>query len=281
VTAAGTGRGPAGPGDTAAQDPLVGLLELPGVGEAVDAGRAAVDALLWDRAVGRSAAEVTAESALRGAWANAWFEGAECGLPELRTGAALDGSPVGRVLANALALHAELPELVGVVGSAPAQALARMHAVAAHGFVAPDAVGRPRGLEPPDDPLRIGAVVGAEEVAERLAALGQVLVSSTAPGLLVAAVAHAEVASLRPFAWGSGLVARALLRLVLAQRGVDPGMLGCPELGLRSVGRPGYVRALRGYAGGTGDGVAGMVRLVAEAVAVGARAPAGWVAGAG
>jgi hypothetical protein len=259
-------------------DPLAGLLALPGVAEAVESGRAAVDALLWDRAVGRASAEVTAESALRGAWANAWFEGAECGLAELRSGQALDSSPVGRVLANTVALQGELAELVPVVGTAPAQALARMHALVAHGFVEDAALGRPRGAEPADDALRIGPPPEAAEVAERLAGLGQLLVGSRAPGVLVAAVAHAEVASLRPFGWGSGLVARALLRLVLAQRGVDPGMLGCPELGLRSAGRPAYVRAVRGYATGTPEGVAAMVGLVAGAVAAGAAAPRAWVA---
>lgn len=258
-------------------DPLDGVLALPGVAEAVDSARAGIDALLWDRTVAASQADVAAESALRGAWANAWFEGAECGLPELRSGAAMDGSPVGRVLGNALGLQAELPGLVAVVGTAPAQALARMHTIAAHGFV-PDAdLGRPRSGDSADDPLRIGGLPSAGDVSTRMAGLGRVLVSSTAPGILVAAVAHAEVASLRPFGWGSGLVARALLRLVLAQRGVDPAMLGAPELGLRAAGRPAYVRALRGYAAGSPDGVADLVRLVAGAVQAGAREPSGWV----
>ncbi len=37
-------------------------------------------------------------------------------------------------------------------------------------------------------------------------------------GRLVAGIAHAEIAVLRPFAWGSGLIARATVRLVLAAR---------------------------------------------------------------
>ena len=259
-------------------DSLDALLALSEVAEAVDSARAAVDALLWDRAVAARQAEVAAESALRGAWANAWFEGAECGLPELRSGAAVDGSPVGRVLGNAVGLQAELPGLVAVIGTAPAQALARMHAIAAHGFV-PDAdLGRPRSGDAADDPLRIGGLPSAADVSTRMAGLGRILVGSTAPGVLVAAVAHAEVASLRPFGWGSGLVARALLRLVLAQRGVDPAMLGAPELGLRAAGRPAYVRAVRGYSAGTPEGVADLVRLVAGAVGTGAREPSGWVA---
>jgi hypothetical protein len=260
-------------------DPLLGLLDLPGVAEAVESARASVDALLWDRAVGRSLPEVTAESALRGAWANAWFDGAEAGLPELRSGAALDSSPIGRVLSGVVALHAELPRLVGIVGTAPAQALARMHAIVASGFVTEAELGRPRSGDVVDDPLRLGAVAGPAEVAERLSDLGQVLVDSTAPGVLVAAVAHAEIAAMRPFAWGSGLVARALPRLLLAQRGVDPGMLGAPEVGLKVAGRPAYVRAVRGYSQGSPEGVAEMIRLVAAAVELGAAQPATWLEG--
>ncbi len=121
-------------------------------------------------------------------------------------------------------------------------------------------------------------MLGPDEVASRLGDLSQVLVASTAPGILVAAVAHAEVATLRPFGWGSGLVARALPRLVLAQRGVDPGMLGAPEVGLRAGGRPAYVRGLRGYGQGTPEGVAGFLRLVCAAVEVGAGQPSRWLA---
>ncbi len=261
-------------------DPLLGLLDLSGVAESIGVARAAVDELLWNREVGRHRPELRAESAVRGAWASAWFEGAETGVDQLRTGAALDGSPVGRLLTNALALHAELPALAGVVGTAPAQALARLHALAAHGVVDDAQLGRPRTTATPDDALRIGAPPGPEQVAERMRGLGRLLVSSTAPGVLVAVVAHAEVAALRPFGWGSGLVARALIRLVLAQRGVDPEFLVAPEVGLRSVGRPAYVRAVRGYAQGTPDGVATMLALVAGAVERGAREPVTWLDGA-
>jgi hypothetical protein len=262
---------------SAGADPLAGLLELPGVAESLDAARGAIDTLLWDRSVKARQAEVVAESALRGVWANAWFEGAETGLPALRSGAALDSSPIGRLLAGTLAMHAELPALVPVVGTAPAQALARMHTLVARGFVADDELGRPRSGTDADDPLRIGVLPAGQEVAQRLAAVGRLLSTSTAPGVLVAVVVHAELAALRPFTWGSGLVARAALRLVLAQRGVDPGMLAAPELGLRAAGRPAYVRALRGYAAGTPEGVGDMIRLVAGAVEVGGRQPRGWV----
>ncbi len=262
-----------------ADDPLLGLLELPGVADAVAGAREVVDQLAWDRAVGRASAQVAAESVLRGAWANAWFDGVEAGLAEVRSGAALDGSPMGRLLAGAVAMHSELPALVTIAGSAPAQALARMHSVVAHGFSPEEDLGRPRSDGVADDPLRLGSLPDAGEVAGRLGVLGRVLVSSSAPGVLVAAVAHAEVAVLRPFGWGSGLVARALPRLVLAQRGIDPGMLGAPEVGLRAAGRPAYARALRAYGSGAPAGVAQMIVHVATAIAVGAREPAAWLAG--
>jgi Fic family protein len=175
-------------------------------------------------------------------------------------------------------MHAELPSLVSIVGAAPAQALARMHALVARGFADDSELGRPRSGDVIDDPLRLGAPASATEVAARLSDLSQVLVASSAPGILVAAVAHAEIASMRPFGWGSGLVARALPRLLLAQRGVDPGMLGAPEVGLKAAGRPAYVRAVRGYAQGSPEGVADMIRLVAAAVELGAQQPATWVA---
>lgn len=264
------------PASGPAADPLNGLLDLPGVPEALNQARAAIDGLLWDREVARHAAQVRAESALRGAWCNAWFEGAECGLAQLRDGSALDGSPVGTLLTGVVGLHWELPGLVGIVGSAPAQALARMHAVVARGIVAEDRLGRP-GVWPPDDPLRLPEAPGPDEAAARLAGLGQVLVGSAAPGVLVAAIALGEVAAVRPFAWGSGLVARALPRLVLAQRGVDPEMLGAPEVGLRALGRPAHVRALRGYMSGGPDGVAGWIRHVCEGISRGAQAAPGWI----
>ena len=257
-------------------DPLAGVLELPGVPDALAEARAAVDTLLWDRDLARRRAEVRAESALRGAWCNAWFDGAEAGLDQLRTGSALDDSPIGRTLRGVVGMHDELAHLVGVVGTAPGQALARMHAVVARGIVDDAELGRPRVGPLPDDPLRLGVAPDPEEVVARLQGVSQLLVTSRAPGVLVAAIASAEVAVVRPFGWGSGLVARALPRLVLAQRGVDSEQLVAPEVGLRELGRPAYVRALKAYQAGTPDGVAGLVAHWASAIARGAQAVSGW-----
>ncbi|MGE3811718.1 MAG: oxidoreductase [Candidatus Nanopelagicales bacterium] len=254
------------------QDVLEPLAGLPGVQEAVDAARSAVDAVLWDRGVRARAGEVVAASRLRGGWASAAIDGAEVRPDALVSGDALDGSPMGRVVASALAVQAEIPRQVDVLGRAPLQALSTLHAVASTGFVDDDQRGRPRADERADDPLRLGPVPDHAEASRRMAALAGVLTApSAAPALVVAAIAHAEVAVLRPFAWGSGLVARATTRLVLAARGVDPDGLTVPEAGLYAAGRSRYADALKFYATGTPEGVAQWIVLHAETVRVGAQ----------
>jgi hypothetical protein len=253
-------------------DPLAALVELPGVAEPLERARAAVEEVLWDRGIRARAAEVVAASRLRGGWASAALDGAEVRPDALVSGDALDGSPVGRVVAAALAVQAEGPRLVELVDRAPAQALSRLHLVAAAGFVPDEERGRPRGGESADDPLHLGALPPAAEAARRTASLGSLLTRRTAaPALVVAAVAHGEVAVSRPFAWGSGLVARSLTRLVLAARGVDPDGLTVPEAGLFAAGRSAYAGALRDYATGTPEGVARWLVLHADAVRVGAQ----------
>lgn len=252
-------------------DVLAPLATLPGVAEAVDGARGNVDALLWDREVRAHAAEIVSGSRLRGAWASAAIDGAEVRPDALVSGDALDGSPMGRVVAASLALQTELPRQAGLVDRAPLQVLSRLHSVVAAGFVEDDHRGRVRRDEVADDPLRLPAPPSADEAARRMSALARLLTTpTTAPALVVAAVAHAEVAVVRPFAWGSGLVGRGLTRLVLASRGVDPDGLTVPEAGLWAAGRPAYAAALRAYAQGTPDGVAQWLVLHAETVRVGA-----------
>jgi hypothetical protein len=253
-------------------DVLAPLTDLPGVGEAVDAARASVDSVLWDRAVRGRAAEIVGASRLRGAWATAAVDGAEVRPDALVSGDALDGSPIGRVVAAALALQAEVGRQVTTFDRAPLQVLSQLHAVVSASFVvSDDERGRLRVDERADDPLRLGALPTSDEAARRTTVLAALLTRPTAaPALVVAAVAHAEVAVSRPFTWGSGLVARSLTRLVLAARGVDPDGLTVPEAGLYAAGRTTYANALRAYATGTPEGVAQWLVLHARTVGVGA-----------
>ncbi len=255
-------------------DPLAVLSRLPDVPEAAEEARAAVDKLLWDRTVRRRGKALAAESAVVGAWANAAFDGAEVLLDSLR-GGAVEDSAMGRVALRTLAMYAEIPTAAELVETAPLQALARMHSVLAIGSVAVEQLGRPRSGDGPDDPLRLGGAASPAELGPRLQGLAELLVVPTAaPAVVVAGVVHAELATLQPFAWGSGVVARAMTRVLLRARGLDPDNWSFPEAGLRMLGRPKYVAALRGYAGGEPQGVAQWLVVHSRMVAGGARAAA-------
>lgn len=278
-------------------DPFRALVDLPGVAAAVAEARDAVDQLLAHRLLRRRSAEVTAESALRGARASAELEGAHTELERLR-GQLLAGSPVelhdradvrgARVVANAVRLHADLGQVLVAWRHSPRQALARLHVLAAADLVdGPDRLGRPRSADVvPDDPFRVGPAPDPVEVAARLDGLARLLTGGTsAPAVVVGAVVHGELLALRPFGVADGLVARAAARLVLVDRGLDPKAVSAPEVGhaeLETFGTGGFAAdhghvagdsvstALQGYVSGTPDGVARWVRHCARAVALGA-----------
>ncbi len=232
-------------------DPLAPLLDLPGVADAFGSAREGVDRLLAHRVLRRQSAAVSAESALRGARASAALEGVDVPLADLRTGV-VESS----VLQGALRVNARLGDLVSVWERAPLQVLAHLHVLAAAGSTSDDRVGRP---------------TGRPEVAARLAVLARLLAGGTqAPGALLAAVVHGEIAALAPFGLFDGLVARAAERLTLVARGVDPKAVSVPEVG--HLERADEHRAtLDGYASGTPDGLAAWLRHCAGAMELGAR----------
>lgn len=203
-----------------AADELAAWSTSPGVPSALAAARDAVDSLIRDRGLRRTTPELTAESLLRGAAASALLESdAEAvdaatyddAVQRLRDGA---GDPLAVATAR---LNADLLALVPVVQRSPLQALARMHALAAAGRVPEHMLGRPRP---------------APGVAARLQALSRLLAAPTAaPAVAVAALAHAEIATSAPFEAVNGVVARALERLLLVSRGVDPASVTVPEAG--------------------------------------------------
>ena len=226
-------------------DPLAPLLELPGVHDSVTRVRSAVDALLTHRALRRRSADVSAESALRGAWASASLSGVQVALADVRSGAAL-GYPL---LQGAMRAQSAIGPLADTWTRAPRQALARLHTVAAADLLEADALGRPVG-----DTRRLDTLV-------------DVLVVTSAPAVVVAAVVHGELLALDMFAPVSGIVARVAERLTLVERGLDPKSLVVLEVGHREL-RDEYYAALRAYADGD---VARWLRHCADAVVVGAR----------
>jgi len=229
-------------------DPLAALASLEGVGSAMAATRDGIDALLRDRGLRRTTADLTGESLLRGAHASAVLEGSASSLDEAREGSG------DEVATAALRVSTGLLSLLPVLDHAPLQVLARLHTSAAKGAVADEDLGRPR----------------ADVDGERLRRLAALLAAKTsAPGLVQAAVAHAEVRTLEPFGSHNGIVARALERLVMVARGVDPTSLTVPEAGHLSVRRE-YESNLRAYAEGGERGVHAWLLYTAEAYAAGA-----------
>ncbi len=234
-----------------AADPLAALSAMPGVGEAVEQARVAVDRLHTHRVLRRQRAEVSAESALRGARASAALEGVDVDLATLRHTPGSDP-----VVQGALRASTEVGALVEVWRRAPLQALARLHLVAATDRAGAEELGRPRA-EP--------------DVAARLTSLAQLVVERTStPAIVLAAVVHGEILGMPAFDVASGVVARAAQRLVLVTRGLDAKSVLVPEVGHLELA-PEYEDALAGYVGGTAEGVAGWVVHCARAVELGAR----------
>jgi hypothetical protein len=239
-------------------------IERPDVREAFDAARAEVDAVLWDRRVRANAVEVAASSRSRGARDSAVIEGADLAFD--------DASPMGRVVAAAHAVTDAVPTQLSTWSRAPLQVLAHLHAlvVASLGRGEP---GRPRVEDDAEDPLGIGGVPPASVVGPRLQELARLIARGEGlPALSVAAITHGEVMHMRPFASGTGLLARACTRVVMADRGIDPSLFTIPELGIQEQGRPAYVSAIRDYASGDPDRGAAYARWFATSIALGARA---------
>jgi hypothetical protein len=232
-------------------DLLQPLLDLPGVADAAESARDAVDRLLGHRVLRASSAAVSAESALRGAQASAALEGVHVELAELRTGTVTD--PVAQ---GALRVAGSLGQLADSWRQAPLQALARLHLLAAAGLQEDGELGRP---------------IAEPEVAARLAGLATLVVSpSGVPTVLRAAVVHAELRTLVPFRVGSGVVARAASRLTGIVGGLDPKALSVPEAGHLAL-RDEYDDAASAYAEGDAEGVAWWLRHCCAATELGAR----------
>ena len=231
-------------------DPLARLSGLEGVASAMAATRDGIDAMLRDRGLRRTTPEMTAESLLRGAHASAVLEGSDATLEQVREGGGDDAAQA------ALRVSTELLGLTPTLGTAPLQAIARVHTLAGKGVTADDALGRPR-----DDTS-----------AARLRDLAALLSAETAaPALVLAAVVHAEIATAAPFVSHNGIVARALERLVLVARGLDAKSLVVPEAGHLALRRE-YESNLRGYREGGPSGVHSWLLYAAEAFAAGAEA---------
>ncbi|MFJ7630613.1 oxidoreductase [Streptomyces sp. NPDC097595] len=258
---------------TTSSDPLVALGALPGVTDAVDSVRKAVDRVYGHRVMRRRSNEVTAEAALRGARGSAALSGADWNLEEVRRRTDFSGDDEARVVGAALRLTAEAGQLLSIWRQSPLRVLARLHLVAAGSAAPEDAVGRPRlAGEPVDEPLIEAPLPDADEVAGRLEGLSRIILSgSEAPALVTAAVVHGELLALRPFGSHNGLVARTAERIVLIGSGLDPKSICPAEVGHAEQGRAAYAAAFDGYLSGTPDGMAAWIGHCGRSAELGAR----------
>ncbi|WP_256105147.1 oxidoreductase [Streptomyces sp. ODS05-4] len=266
---------------TNAADPLAALASLPGVPEAVDSVRTAVDRVYGHRVMRRRSHEVTSEAALRGARASAALSGADWALEEVRRRTDFGGDPEARTVGAALRLGAEAGQLLSIWRQSPLRVLARLHLVAAADSAAgapasgpaSGAVGRPRQAgEGVEEPLIEAPLPDAAEMAGRLEGLsGLIVAGGEAPALVTAAVVHGELLALRPFATRNGLVARTAERIVLIGSGLDPKAICPAEVGHAEQGRAAYVAAFEGYLSGTPDGMAAWIAHCGRAVELGVR----------
>jgi hypothetical protein len=232
------------PSTESSPDPFAWSAGLEGVPSAFAATRDGIDVMLRDRGLRRTSPEQTAESLLRGAHASAVLEGSVSSLEEVRAGT---GDSIAQI---SVRVSTELLALVPVLGRSPLQAFARLHALTGGA-----AAGRP--VSP--------------EATVRLQALGQAMLRTSVPALVVAALAHAELVAASPFAEHNGIVARAVERQVLVSRGVDPASLVVPEAGHLTL-RAAYESNLRGYREGGSGGLHAWLLYVAEALTKGAEA---------
>jgi hypothetical protein len=257
---------------------LQAVAALPGIPDRTAAAREACTRLRWHQALRRRIPEAAAESRVRGAQASATLEGATIGVDVVRDvmrGAVTwpdELDPVEQVARGAVQATAESERVAGLVGTAPRQALARLHTAAAAGLVDPGQLGRPRlAGEECRELTDLGPAPSDSVVQERLAALVEVLTAGDAvPAVIVAAIAHAEVATVRPFVRGNGVVARALERAVVTASGLDPTGVVVPEVGHGSGGGPAYLGALAAYGSGRPEGLRLWVEHCCDAIVAGA-----------
>lgn len=255
------------------------LAAIPRVDAAVASAREACTQLRWHQALRRRIPEAAAESRVRGARASAELDGARLSVEivrDLMRGAVTwhaDRDPVEDVARGAIAATAETEHLAGVVLGAPLQALARLHVVAAEGLVPDAELGRPRvGGEDCRELTDLGPAPPAADVPGRLDLLADLIrASGSVPAVVVGAIVHAEIATLRPFTRGNGVVARAMERLLVRETGLDPTGVAVPEWGYGSLGGPAYTGALAAYGIGSVDGVTLWLEHSANALTAGAQ----------
>lgn len=239
--------------DRVSQDPLAPLLDLPGVRDASDRARDAVSAAHRHPINLRQWDKTSREASWRAGRSSAAIDGATTDISRDDLG---DPIAAGAIrVAQSLDSDA-IDQAVAVFRRAPAQALARLHTLAASDLV--------------DDAALLGRPRSEPHIAQRLDFLGQLITGGTAvPAPVLAAVVHGDLLVLAPFAEANGVVARAASRLVSATTGLDPHLLCVPEVTwLKRLGE--YRELSAQFATGDPEALAAWIVFCCEAMEAGA-----------
>jgi hypothetical protein len=235
------------------QSSLRPLMELPGVGDAVAAARAAIDEVHRHPAHRRGWAATAAEASVRAARASAAVAGAVATIPD-------GGEVTDPLLKGALRVAEAMGPLLPTWRRSPLQALARLHVLAAADLVEPERLGRPMA----------GGTSARLDMLARLVADWAADPSATVPGPVQMAVVHGELLTLAPFGAGDGIVARAAARLSMIGSGLDPKGLVVPEVAYFRAQRE-YAATADGFASGAPDRVGAWIIFCCRALETGAR----------
>lgn len=233
-------------------DVLLQLASLPAIADICDTSRNKIDEVQWNREVRKQDASFITYIRRMSGYASAALEGAVMPDDPMREP---DTSAMGNVANQGLAITAAADLEYATFMHSPMQVWARLHSIIDQS----EERGRPRTSDSVQDPLHLGQVIPADVMHERLTSLAHIVTTTEAPAVLVSAMVHAELATLRPFTQGSYLIARASVRMILAGKHVDEKLLSSPEFGMHSLGRSAYVSALRAYSEGT---IEGMTRFI-------------------
>lgn len=236
-----------------ATDQLELLAQHEPITKVIEETRAAIDELMWNRTLRTKDDDFITFLRRSAGYATAAIDGAAMPDDPLREP---DNSAMGIVAQHGLLITAMADTLGGAFKNSPAQVWARLHVLISDA----DDRGTPRKTDEVIDPLRLGNIPDSAQARERMRYLGEQLISSKAPAVLLSAIAHAEICVTQPFSYGSHLIARASARMILAARGLDEKGVTAPEIGWYLQGRPGYVAALKQYQSGTLAGVTEFVQ---------------------
>ena len=238
-------------------------MEVESISKSVKESLHVIDALNWDRTY-RNRSDLIPLARRVSAYSSAGLEGATIPSdPRLDP----DDSPMGILSQSALGVTAEVEFQLKTFLKTPLQSWARLHSFIEDG----EERGRPRTSNFVEDPMHIGEPLDFHLIETRMANLVDLIINSKAPTLLIAAIAHAEFATIAPFSRGSQMIARATSRMVIQSHELDQLQLVMPEYGFYKLGRSKYAKSLIAYKSGTVEGVSEWIKFHSNAISIGAK----------